>query len=135
MKNLNFETVDDSQTPPPVANPEIPSLDQICESLNRYMNHTTNKQDWKYGKMFGKDAVFAPRKIIEDVINIVLDDLKSHETYNDNISASNRQKISQAVNLLISTYQSPAVNLDDSKKITIKLLGYFLSLHVLQKSV
>ena len=85
--------------------------------------------------MFGKDAVFDPKKIIEDVINIVLDDIKSNDAYADVMSASNRQKVASVINTLISTYQSPAVNLDDSKSITIKLLGYFLSLHVLQKSV
>lgn len=134
MDKLNFEQ-GESLTPPPIPNTETPTLDAVCEYLNMYMHDTANKKDWEYGKMFGKDAVFDPKKIIEDVVNIVLDDIKSSDAYNDVMSVSNRKKIAQSINTLISTYQSPAINLEDSKKITIKLLGYFLSLHVLQKSV
>lgn len=134
MDKLNFEQ-GESLTPPPVPNTGTPTLDAVCEYLNMYMHDTANKKDWEYGKMFGKDAVFDPKKIIEDVVNIVLDDIKSSDAYNDVMSVSNRKKIAQSINTLISTYQSPAINLEDSKKITIKLLGYFLSLHVLQKSV
>jgi hypothetical protein len=134
MDKLEFEP-SESLTPPPEANTGIPTLDAVCEHINMYMHHTTNKKDWEYGKMFGKDAVFDPKKIIEDVVNIVLDDIKCSDAYNDVMSVSNRKKIAQSINILISTYQSPAINLEDSKKITIKLLGYFLSLHVLQKSV
>jgi hypothetical protein len=134
MDKLEFSK-GSSLTPAPVPNDEIPSIESICEYLNRYISNTPNKKDWEYGKMFGKDAVFDPKKIIEDVINIVLDDVKTNDAYSDVMSASNRQKIASVINTLVSTYQSPAVNLDDSKSITIKLLGYFLSLHVLQKSV
>lgn len=135
MDKLNIQDSGSSLTPDPVPNPEIPNIDQICEAMNRYMNNTDFSKEWSYGKMFGKDAVFAPRKVIEDVTNIVLDDMKDNAGYNDVMSASNRQKVSQAINMLLSTYQSPAINLEDSKKITTKLLGYFLSLHVLQNSV
>lgn len=134
MDKLNFEQ-SESLTPPPIPNTDVPTLDVVCEYLNMYMHDSVTKKDWEYGKMFGKDAVFDPKKIIEDVVNIVLDDIKSSDAYSDVMSVSNRKKVAQSIYTLISTFQAPAINLEDSKKITIKLLGYFLSLHVLQESV
>lgn len=135
MDNIKFNSSGPSLTPPPVGEPGLPDIHKMYDILHDHMLESGYKSEWMYGKMFGRDVLITPNKMITDLLNIITSHIKEDDKYIDSMPTITRQAISEAMKSLLSTYDNSSQNLESSKKMIIKLLGYIFTLHVLQQSV
>ena len=90
------------------------------------------KHSWKHGSLIGKDVVSSHKKILENVIYLILDDIKEH---GEDLKHANYiyEQATSAIRNMVSIFSTSGMDVNDSKRIVIKILGYIFSLHLMQR--
>lgn len=132
MDKLNIEEVKSGIAQPTSPHIEI-TMDEIRQMVDLYVKNSSPefKHSWKHGSLIGKDVVSSHKKILENIMYLVLDDIKEHGRDLQHANYIYEQTTS-AIRNMVSIFSTSGMDVNDSKRMVIKILGYIFSLHLMQ---
>ena len=110
------------------------SLQDVQRVLDNYVSQQSSdyRQAWKHGSMIGKDVVSSHKKVMENLLYLILDDIKEHGEIKEHANYIYEQAIA-GINNMVNIFTTTGMDINDSKRLVTKLLGYIFSLHNMQK--
>ena len=133
MDKLKFDETKPG-TPQPVPEDVIVTIENISTAINKFVSQqdTDFKTAWRHGGLIGKDVASSHKKILENIMYLILDDIKEYAETEEHANFIYEQVI-LSIRHMINIFTTTGMDVTDSKRIVIKLLGYIFSLHLMQR--
>jgi len=93
-----------------------------------------NKNAYNQGKFIDKDVTTNYKRLLKAIMYIVLDDLSTHASPEDESLNNVHLKVVTAINSLLDVFDTREPTVKDNKRLVAKLMGYILSLHNIHTS-
>lgn len=133
-----MDKLDIKEVPSGVPQPHSAFVDVTLEDVQRVVENYVSQQTvdfrqaWNHGSMIGKDVVSSHKKVMENVLYLILDDIKEHGETKGHANYIYEQAVA-GINNMINIFTTTGMDVNDSKRLVTKLLGYIFSLHNMQK--
>ena len=126
------------EVPSGIPQPTSPHIDVSTSDVEKIMAAFVSQQPpdfkhaWRHGSLIGKDVVSSHKKILENVMYLILDDIKEH---GEDLQHANYiyEQTTSAIRNMVDIFSTTGMDVNDSKRVVIKVLGYIFSLHLMQK--
>lgn len=121
-----------------IPQPKSPHMDVNINDVEKIVTTFVSQQSpdfkhaWKHGSLIGKDVVSSHKKILENVMYLILDDIKEHGEDLQHANYIYEQTIA-AIRNMVDIFSTTGMDVNDSKRVVIKILGYIFSLHLMQR--